>query len=48
MEENKKRQLSRREIQQKELEILLCVQKICEAHGLKFYLAGGTLLGSDA
>ena len=46
MEENKKRQLSRREIQQKELEILLRVQKICEEHGLKFYLAGGTLLGA--
>ena len=44
--ENKKRKLSKREIQERELEILLCVQKICDAHGLKFYLCGGTLLGA--
>ena len=41
-----RRKLSKREIQQRELAILLHVQKICEAHGLKFYLAGGTLLGA--
>ena len=46
MADNIKRKLSRREIQQKELDILLRVQKICEEHELKFYLAGGTLLGA--
>ena len=35
-----------RRIQEKLLEILLYFQEFCEAHGLSFTLAGGTLLGA--
>ena len=35
-----------KEIQKKELEILLYFQQICKAHGLTFYLCGGGLIGA--
>ncbi len=35
-----------RNIQDKELEILLYFQKICTEHNLKFYLCGGALIGA--
>ncbi len=42
----KKRRLNRKEIQKRELDILLQVGAFCEAHGLRYYLCGGTLLGA--
>lgn len=38
--------LSLREIQMVELDILLDLKKICEEHGLVYYLCGGTMLGA--
>lgn len=35
-----------KEIQDKELEILLYFKKICDKYGLKFYLCGGGLIGA--
>lgn len=35
-----------KEIQEKELEMLLYFKKICEEHNLKFYLCGGGLIGA--
>lgn len=35
-----------KEVQMKELEILKEFSKICDENGLKYYLAGGTLLGA--
>ena len=35
-----------RNLQLKELEILIYFSEFCEANGLRFYLAGGTLLGA--
>lgn len=46
MEKMQWRKLSRREIQKKELAILLYVQQFCQKNQIKFYLAGGTLLGA--
>ncbi len=40
------RKLSRREIQLRELNILLQVDAFCKEQGLTYYLAGGTLLGA--
>ncbi len=40
------RRLERREIQIRELAILLHLNDFCQAHGLRYYLAGGTLLGA--
>lgn len=41
-----RRAINRDEIQKRELSILLIFQKFCQKQGLKFYLAGGTLLGA--
>ena len=41
-----KRKLERREIQTRELAILLQVSDFCESCGMRYYLAGGTLLGA--
>ncbi len=38
--------LTRKEIQEIELEILLEVDRFCKDKGLRYYLAGGTLLGA--
>lgn len=38
--------LTRKEIQETELEILLEVDRFCKDKGLRYYLAGGTLLGA--
>ena len=38
--------LTRNQIQEKELEILLEVDRFCKDKGLRYYLAGGTLLGA--
>lgn len=46
MERIQRRKLNRGEIQGIELGILLEVQQFCEKHQLRFYLAGGTLLGA--
>lgn len=35
-----------RTVQLKELEILKAVRDICDRHGLRYYIAGGTLLGA--
>lgn len=35
-----------RDLQRQEVEILLEFQRICDAHGLSYYLTGGTLLGA--
>lgn len=35
-----------RELQRQELEILLEFQRVCEKHGLRWYLTAGTLLGA--
>ena len=40
------RKLTLEEIKERELELLLQFQAACEEHGLRFYLAGGTLLGA--
>ncbi len=40
------RKLNRREIQLRELDILLQVDAFCKEQGLTYYLAGGTLLGA--
>ena len=40
------KQLDKREIQCKELEILIFVDRFCKENGLRYYLAGGTLLGA--
>ncbi len=40
------RELSFREVQLTELEILLFFDKLCKQHNLKYYLTGGTLLGA--
>lgn len=40
------KQLSRRDIQVYELNLLLEVKDFCEQHNIRFYLAGGTLLGA--
>ena len=34
------------ELQRQELEILLEFQRVCEKHGLRWYLTAGTLLGA--
>ena len=38
------RVISRDEIKERELSILLLFQEFCQNQGLRFYLAGGTLL----
>ena len=40
------RKLNLDEIKKTELDILLELQKVCDAHGLRLYLAGGSLLGA--
>ena len=40
------KRLTKREIQRNELNILIAVKEICDFNDLKFYLAGGTLLGA--
>lgn len=40
------REIGLKEIQAIELEILECIAGICEKHGLRYYLVGGTLLGA--
>lgn len=40
------RELTIAEIKEQELNLLLLFQRCCEEHGLRFYLAGGTLLGA--
>lgn len=40
------KRLTKRDIQRHELNILIAVKEICNSHNLKFYLAGGTLLGA--
>ena len=42
----KMHQLSLQEIQEKELKMLKYFKKICEKYHLRYYLAGGTLLGA--
>lgn len=42
----KARLLSLREIQERELEMLKLFINICEQNGLRYYMAGGTLLGA--
>ena len=43
---NFQRVISRDEIKERELSILLLFQEFCQNQGLRFYLAGGTLLGA--
>ncbi|MCR5575387.1 MAG: LicD family protein [Oscillospiraceae bacterium] len=45
-DESRMTKMTREEIQACELNILLELQKLCERHGLKMYLCGGTLLGA--
>lgn len=40
------KKLTLREVQLKELDILLYVKKFCEQQGIRYYLTGGTLLGA--
>ena len=40
------KRLTSKEIQTLELEILIEFDRICKLHGLRYYLAGGTLLGA--
>lgn len=40
------KKLTLREIQLKELDILLYVKEFCESHDIQYYLTGGTLLGA--
>ena len=41
-----KRKLDKRELQERELQILICFDQFCKEKHLKYYLAGGTLLGA--
>ena len=43
---NKGKALTGDEIKKRELAILLAFQEFCQSYGLRFYLAGGTLLGA--
>ncbi|SEI96981.1 lipopolysaccharide cholinephosphotransferase [Kandleria vitulina] len=45
-EKSNMRKLNLDEIKKTELDILLELQKVCDAHGLRLYLAGGSLLGA--
>ncbi|MBR2853529.1 MAG: LicD family protein [Clostridia bacterium] len=40
------RELTQNEIKENELELLRRFRRVCEEHGLLFYLSGGTLLGA--
>ena len=40
------RTIELKEMQQIELNLLLALDQVCKAHGLRFYLDGGTLLGA--
>ena len=40
------KELSAQEIKEKELDLLREFRRVCEEHGLRFYLSGGTLLGA--
>ena len=46
METNTMKQLDRSEIQQRELSLFKVFVDICEKYGIRYYLAGGTLLGA--
>ena len=46
MKMNKRNRLSDKEIKKVELDALLYIQKICQQHHLRYYLAWGTLLGA--
>lgn len=38
--------LTDKEVRESQLNVLRCVKRICESHGLRYYLAYGTLLGA--
>lgn len=46
MKYKKRKALTGDEIKKRELAILLAFQGFCQSYGLRFYLAGGTLLSA--
>lgn len=44
--EQKTTNYSTRDLQIKSLGLLKCIDKVCEEHGIQYYLIGGTLLGA--
>ena len=45
-EENPMREIALEEMKQLELEIMVDIDAFCRKHGLRYYLAVGTLLGA--
>ena len=46
METNTMKKLDRSEIQRRELSLFKVFVDICDKYGIRYYLAGGTLLGA--